>query len=61
MGFFFYYFALTGGLESETDYKYKGWDEKCKFDKSKVSVNISGAVNISKDEGGMLILNCPYM
>ena len=43
---------LTGGLESEADYKYKGYGEKCEFDKSKVKANISGAVNISKDEGG---------
>ncbi|XP_072031890.1 cathepsin L-like [Amphiura filiformis] len=39
-----------GGLESEADYPYKGYGEKCEFVKSKVKVNITGAVNISQDE-----------
>ncbi|RUS89656.1 hypothetical protein EGW08_002577 [Elysia chlorotica] len=42
-----------GGLETEKDYKYDGYDEKCKFDKSDVVVTLSGAVNISKNETDM--------
>ena len=40
-------------METETDYAYKGRGEKCEVVKSKLKVNISGAVNISQDEGGM--------
>ncbi|XP_072031894.1 cathepsin F-like [Amphiura filiformis] len=41
-----------GGLESEADYPYKGYlGGNCKFVKSKVKVNITGAVYISQDEG----------
>lgn len=42
-----------GGLESETDYSYKGRDEKCRFNRSEVAVKISGALNISSDEKDM--------
>ncbi|KAG5884611.1 hypothetical protein JTB14_023810 [Gonioctena quinquepunctata] len=51
-----------GGLESETDYPYKAEDEKCLFKKSKVKVQLSGAVNISHDETDMakwLVQNGP--
>nr|AKO90278.1 cathepsin F [Tigriopus japonicus] len=39
-----------GGLETESDYKYDGLDEKCTFDRSKVRVTIDSAVNLTKDE-----------
>lgn len=42
-----------GGLETEKDYKYDGYDEKCKFNRSEVVVTLSGAVNISKNETEM--------
>lgn len=42
-----------GGLETEADYKYTGSDGKCRFNKSEVVVKVTGAVNISKDEGEM--------
>ncbi|KAH9500838.1 hypothetical protein Btru_073138 [Bulinus truncatus] len=42
-----------GGIETEDDYKYEGKDDKCRFNKSKVAVAITGAVNISQDENEM--------
>ncbi|KAI8784915.1 Cathepsin F precursor, putative, partial [Biomphalaria glabrata] len=39
-----------GGLETETDYKYEGKDDKCRFNSSEVQVKLTGAVNISQDE-----------
>ncbi|EDO42751.1 predicted protein [Nematostella vectensis] len=39
-----------GGLESESDYPYKGADSKCKFNKAEVKVTINSSVVISKDE-----------
>ena len=45
--------SSSGGIESEKDYSYKGYGEKCEVVKLKLKVNISGAVNISQDEGGM--------
>ncbi|XP_052275764.1 uncharacterized protein LOC127875025 isoform X40 [Dreissena polymorpha] len=51
-----------GGLETETDYKYKGEDEKCHFNRSDVSVYINDSVAISSDEHEMaawLVANGP--
>jgi cathepsin F len=42
-----------GGLESETDYPYKGDDEKCNFVPREARVYINGSLNISKDENDM--------
>ncbi|XP_056021479.1 uncharacterized protein LOC125650625 isoform X1 [Ostrea edulis] len=42
-----------GGLESETDYRYRAHDEKCAFDKSEVRVKINGSVSISSNETEM--------
>uniref|UniRef100_A0A2A4K985 Cysteine proteinase inhibitor n=1 Tax=Heliothis virescens TaxID=7102 RepID=A0A2A4K985_HELVI len=42
-----------GGLELESDYPYEGVDEKCLFNKTLAKVQISGAVNITKNETGM--------
>jgi hypothetical protein len=42
----------AGGLETESEYPYKGDDEKCNFIKQDVRVYINGSLNISKDEEG---------
>lgn len=42
-----------GGLEDETDYPYKGRNDKCSFKKGEVAVTITGALNISSDEQEM--------
>ncbi|GAB6033787.1 hypothetical protein CHUAL_013955 [Chamberlinius hualienensis] len=42
-----------GGLESETDYPYKGVGDKCKLSPSKVEVTLSSYVNISQNETEM--------
>ncbi|KAL4237688.1 hypothetical protein ACF0H5_002402 [Mactra antiquata] len=42
-----------GGLETETDYTYKGEDEKCEFNKTDVKVYINDSVSISSDEDEM--------
>jgi len=39
-----------GGLELEEDYPYTGRDGHCKFDKSKVAVDITGREKVSTDE-----------
>lgn len=50
-------FALcAGGLESESEYKYRGVDEKCRFNRTEVVVKISGGLNISSDENGLFSL-----
>jgi len=47
--------CLLGGLETETEYPYKGDDEKCSFIRQEARVYINGSVNISKNEDGMLM------
>ncbi|XP_033634196.1 cathepsin L-like [Asterias rubens] len=42
-----------GGLEPESQYKYKGVDEKCELDKADIKVYINGSVNITSDESKM--------
>lgn len=42
----------VGGLESETEYPYRGVDEKCRFKKNEVDVYINGSVKISSNEDG---------
>ncbi|KAK0424046.1 hypothetical protein QR680_008470 [Steinernema hermaphroditum] len=39
-----------GGLEPERDYGYRGVDERCRFNKTEVVVQINDAVSLSKDE-----------
>uniref|UniRef100_A0A1I8AFD4 Pept_C1 domain-containing protein n=2 Tax=Steinernema glaseri TaxID=37863 RepID=A0A1I8AFD4_9BILA len=39
-----------GGLEPEGDYAYRGVDERCRFNRSEVAVQIDGAVSLSSDE-----------
>jgi len=46
---------VVGGLETETEYPYKGVDEKCTFVRQDVRVYINGSVNISKNEDGRLL------
>ncbi|XP_052698927.1 uncharacterized protein LOC128176555 [Crassostrea angulata] len=51
-----------GGLETEADYKYRGHNEKCSMDKSKIRVKINGSVSISSNETEMaawLVKNGP--
>lgn len=51
-----------GGLMSEADYPYKGSDQKCKLDQSKLVAYVNGSVAISKDENVMaawLVQNGP--
>jgi len=43
---------LVGGLETESEYPYKGDDEKCHFVRQEARVYINGSVNISKNEDG---------
>jgi cathepsin F len=42
-----------GGLETETDYPYKGRDESCELKTQDIRVYINGSLNISKDENEM--------
>jgi cathepsin F len=42
-----------GGLETESDYPYKGEDEKCAFVKQEAKFYINGSLNISKNEDDM--------
>ncbi|XP_072839899.2 cathepsin F [Pogona vitticeps] len=39
-----------GGLETERDYSYEGFAQKCDFSKDKVAVYINSSVGISRDE-----------
>ncbi|KAM6434384.1 cathepsin F [Liasis olivaceus] len=39
-----------GGLETERDYSYQGFEQKCGFSKEKVAVYINSSVAISRDE-----------
>jgi ribosomal protein S18 len=44
----------NGGIESESDYPYKGRKETCKFDKSKAKVQVADWKDIAKgDENAM--------
>uniref|UniRef100_A0A1I8FDG3 Pept_C1 domain-containing protein n=1 Tax=Macrostomum lignano TaxID=282301 RepID=A0A1I8FDG3_9PLAT len=42
-----------GGLMKESDYPYRGSDQKCQFNQGKVAVYINSSVAISKDEKAM--------
>lgn len=42
-----------GGIESESDYPYKGDDEKCHIDSDKVKAQVTDSVNITTDESDM--------
>ncbi len=44
----FEYIHYNGGLESEEDYPYRGQDEKCRFNASKVVATVSQVHNISQ-------------
>jgi len=46
----FKYIIQAGGLESEQDYPYVGYDAKCHFEASKIAAKISSFEFISKDE-----------
>jgi len=51
---------LTGGLETEGEYPYKGIDEKCRFVRQEARVYINGSVNISKNEDGTLSFSSEF-
>lgn len=44
---------LGGGLESETDYPYKGAHKSCHMNTSEIRVQIQSYVNVSRDETDM--------
>ncbi|KAG8146585.1 hypothetical protein E2320_013724 [Naja naja] len=44
-----------GGLETEGDYSYQGFEQNCGFSKEKVAVYINSSVAISRDENGVLL------
>jgi cathepsin F len=46
----FDYLTTAGGLETESDYKYKGQDGTCEFVKSKAAVKVNGSTMASQDE-----------
>jgi C1A family cysteine protease len=47
-----------GGFESEADYKYKGTDGHCKFDKSKIAVPLKSYENTKQGDESSLIDAC---
>jgi cathepsin F len=46
----FQWLADHGGVASEADYPYTGWDETCKFTPSMAKVLVTGYLNISTNE-----------
>ena len=52
------YHYILGGLETEKDYPYEGEDDKCVFKKGEAKVDITGALNISSNEEGMICNAC---
>ncbi len=44
------YVMEAGGLETETDYPYKGTDGKCKYDSNKIAAKVTNFTNIPVDE-----------
>ena len=44
----FEYIHYNGGLESEANYSYKGYDERCRFNASAVAATVSDVVNITQ-------------
>lgn len=44
-----------GGLETESDYKYDGADEKCTFNRTDVRVFINDSISISSNESEMAV------
>lgn len=47
-------YVKSDGIETEVDYPYKGMDGQCKYDKSKVAVNIGGCVAVTaRDEDAL--------
>ena len=42
-----------GGLEKEDDYSYDGHDETCKFNTSRVAVQVTGGVEMPTNETQM--------
>ena len=50
----FNYINATGGLEAEDSYPYEDDDNRCRFDRSKVVVKVTGYTNLTeKDENAL--------
>ncbi|CAK9196708.1 unnamed protein product, partial [Sphagnum jensenii] len=47
------YVMEAGGLESESDYPYKGSNGKCKYDSNKIAAKVTNFTNIPIDEDQM--------
>ena len=47
-------YAIREGMESEADYPYKGVDQTCKFDASKVKYHFSSWAWVDQDEDAMV-------
>jgi cathepsin F len=58
----FTWIIKNGGIESESDYPYEGYNDKCRFDRSKIAAKISNYTFITKTSDQMqafLIKNGP--
>ncbi len=47
------YVMEAGGLESESDYPYKGSNGKCRYDSNKIAAKVTNFTNIPIDEDQM--------
>jgi len=49
----FTWIIKNGGIESEADYPYEGYNDKCRFDKTKIAASISNFTFITKTSDQM--------
>lgn len=45
-------FLFPGGLETEGDYSYQGFEQNCGFSRQKVAAYINSSLGVSQDESG---------